>query len=249
MSTKKMNHKSTGTKKFLEGIRVISFDAGFTLIYTEPPVGTVYAKIAGGFGYRLNGEEVHARFRETWKTKSSRHQQEKIKALANEKQAYQWWKGIVKESLGEKVDPEDVDDIFSKCFQEYAKGDYWRLYPEVLQTLTALREKGFRLVVLSNWDRRLLRTLKDLRLDGFFERIYISTLIGYAKPNPGAFQHILNDLKVSPHEILHVGDTLAEDILGAQQANIRAVRIDRRGRKSRSTPDKIPVISSLTELI
>jgi len=243
-----MNHKSTGTKKFLEGIRFISFDVGFTLIYTEPPVGTVYAEIASRFGYHLNGEEVHSRFRKTWKTKSSRDQQEKMNALANEKQAYQWWKGIVRESLGDKVDPGDVDDIFSVCFQEYAKGDYWRLYPEVLHTLTTLRSMGFRLIVLSNWDRRLLRTLKDLRLDGFFEKIYISTLIGYAKPNPGAFQYAVEDLKVPSKEILHVGDTLDEDILGAQQANIRAVRIDRRG-KNRSTPDEIPVISSLTELL
>jgi putative hydrolase of the HAD superfamily len=248
MSTKKMNHKSPGTKNFLEGIRVISFDVGFTLIYTEPPVGTVYAKIAGRFGYQLNGESVHSRFRETWKTKSSRDQKEKINALANEKQAYQWWNGIVRESLGDWVKPADVDDIFNACFQEYAKGEYWRLYPEVLHTLTTLRSMGFRLVVLSNWDRRLLRTLNDLQLDNFFEKIYISTLIGYAKPNPGAFQHVVNDLKVSPQEILHVGDTPDEDILGAQQANIRAVCIDRRG-KSNSTPDEIPVISSLTELL
>lgn len=248
MSIKKMNDKSIGTKKFLQGIRVISFDVGFTLIYTEPAVGMVYAKIASRFGYQLNGEEVHSRFRETWKTKSSRDQQEKITALANEKQAYQWWKGIVRESLGDKVNPGDVDDIFHLCFQEYAKGDYWRLYPEVLNTLTTLRSLGFRLVVISNWDRRLLRTLKDLRLDGFFEKIYISTLIGYAKPHSGAFQHVVEDLKISPQEILHVGDTPDEDILGAQQANIRAVCIDRRG-INRSIPDEIPVISSLNELL
>jgi putative hydrolase of the HAD superfamily len=248
MSKKKMNHISTSTKKFLEGIRVISFDVGFTLIYTEPPVGIVYAKIARRFGYHLNGEEVHSRFRETWKTKSLRDQKEKIKAFANEEQAYQWWKGIVRESLGDSVNPKDVDDIFRVCFQEYAKGDYWRLYPEVLQTLTTIHSKGFRLVVLSNWDRRLLRTLKDLGLDGFFEKIYVSTLIGYAKPNPGAFQHVVEDLKVPRQEILHVGDTLDEDILGAQQANIRSVCIDRRG-KSGSTPGEVPVISSLTELL
>jgi putative hydrolase of the HAD superfamily len=243
-----MNHKFTGAKKFLEGIRVISFDAGFTLIYTEPPVGTVYAKIASRFGYHLNGEEVHSRFRETWKTKSSRDQKEKMNALANEKQAYQWWKGIVRESLGDWVDPGDVDDIFSVCFQEYAKGDYWRLYPEVLNTLTALCSKDFRLVVLSNWDRRLLRTLKDLRLDNFFENIYISTLIGYTKPDPQAFQYVVDDLKVPRQDILHVGDTLDEDIMGAQQANIRVVCIDRRG-KSGSIPAQIPVISSLDELL
>ena len=101
MSIKKMNYKSAEAKKFLKGIRIISFDAGFTLIYTEPPVGTVYAKIAGRFGYYLNGEEVHSRFRETWKTKSSRGQQEKIIALANEEQAYQWWKGIVLDLQGQ----------------------------------------------------------------------------------------------------------------------------------------------------
>ena len=106
-----MNHKSTGAKKFLEGIRVISFDVGFTLIYTEPPVGTVYAKIAGRFGYHLNGEEVHSRFRKTWKTKSSQDQQEKMHALAKEEQAYQWWKGIVRQSLGDSVNPGDVDEI------------------------------------------------------------------------------------------------------------------------------------------
>lgn len=242
-----MNNKSTSTKKFLEGIRVISFDVGFTLIYPEPPVGKVYAKIAGRFGYHLNEEEVHSKFKETWKTKNSLGHQEKIEALANEEQAFQWWKRIVKESLGDKVNLGDVDDIFGVCFQEYAKGDYWQLYPEVLHTLTTLRSMGFRLVVLSNWDRRLLRTLKDLRLDVFFEKIYISTLIGYAKPNPGAFQHVVNDLKVPKQEILHVGDTLEEDILGAQQANIRSVCIDRRA-KTRTTPGEIPVISSLTEL-
>lgn len=243
-----MNNKSTSTKKFLEGIRVISFDVGFTLIYTEPPVGIVYAKIARRFGYQLNGEEVHSRFRVSWKTKSLRDQKEKMNALANEEQAYQWWKGIVRESLGDSVNPGDVDDIFRLCFQEYAKGDYWRLYPEVLQTLTTIHSKGIRLVVLSNWDRRLLRTLKDLQLDGFFEKIYISTLIGYTKPDPKAFQYVVDDLKVPRQEILHVGDTLDEDILGARQANIQAVHIDRR-EKNRSTPGEIPVISSLAELL
>jgi putative hydrolase of the HAD superfamily len=248
MSKKKMNNKSTSIKKLLEGIRVISFDVGFTLIYPEPPVGKVYAKIAGRFGYHLNEEEVHSKFNETWKTKNSLGHQEKIQALANEEQAFQWWKGIVKESLGDWVNPGDVDDIFNVCFQEYAKGDYWRLYPEVLQILTTLRSMGFRLVVLSNWDRRLLQTLKELRLDDFFEKIYISTLIGYAKPNPEAFQHVVDDLKISTREILHVGDTLADDILGAQQANIRSVHIDRR-EKNRSTPGEIPVISSLAGLL
>jgi putative hydrolase of the HAD superfamily len=176
------NQEKRKKKRFLEGIRVISLDAGFTLIYTEPSVGSVYAKIASRFGYRLDAKDVHSKFKEIWKIKSTQFQKEKMNALANEEHAYQWWRGIVTQSLKNWVAPKDADDIFHTCFQEYAKGDYWRMYPEVLQTLAALRSRGIRLVILSNWDQRLLRTLKDLQLDVFFENVYISTLIGYVKP-------------------------------------------------------------------
>jgi FMN phosphatase YigB (HAD superfamily) len=59
---------------------------------------------------------------------------------------------------------------------------------------------------------------------------------------------VINDLQISPQEILHVGDTLEEDIIGAHQANIRAVFIDRLG-KNVSLPDHTTLISSLNHLL
>jgi len=118
----------------------------------------------------------------------------------------------------------------------------------VCHTLTTLRSLGFRLVVLSNWDHRLLQTLKDLELDRFFEKIYISTGIGYAKPDPRAFRYVIEDLKLPEQALLHVGDTLEDDILGARKANIQPVCIDRRG-KYQSMAEQIPIISSLSELL
>jgi FMN phosphatase YigB (HAD superfamily) len=44
-------------RKLLRGIKVISFDSGFTLIKTEPRVGEVYAGIAARFGFHLNPED------------------------------------------------------------------------------------------------------------------------------------------------------------------------------------------------
>jgi putative hydrolase of the HAD superfamily len=236
-------------RKLLKGIRVVSFDVGFTLIKPEPPVGEVYANIAGNFGYRLNPEETHSRFRKTWEKQNELNRRKTSdNALADEARSYQWWKGIFKESIGNIIPPEELETVFNVCYHEYAKGEYWRIYPEVCRTLTTLDSRGFRLVVLSNWDHRLLQTLEELQLDRFFEKIYISTRIGYAKPDPRAFLYIIEDLKILKQTLLHVGDTLADDIIGAQKADIQSVCIGRKV-KNQTTPGKTPIISSLSELL
>lgn len=236
-------------KKLLEDIGVISFDAGFTLIYTEPPVGEMYAGLAARFGYSFNGEDIHSRFMDTFEKQNALNRQKRAdNALADEERAYEWWKRIYKESMGDLLPPGDQEKMFKVCFDEYAKGEYWRLFPDVEQTLTGLRSRGYRLVVLSNWDHRLNQTLKELGLDRFFEKIYISTSIGFAKPDPGAFRHVTEDLGIPAEAILHVGDTLEEDILGARRAGVRAVCIDRKERYP-SMREKIPIISTLTELL
>lgn len=233
----------------MEDIEVVSFDVGFTLIYPEPPVGHVYAEIASRFGCRFNAREIHARFVKTWKDKNAQNRRKRAdNALADEARAYQWWQEIFVASIGDIVAKKDLEPMFKMCFEAYAGGEYWQIFPDVLPALTTLKEKGYRLVVLSNWDRRLNQTLKDLDLDRFFEKIYISTLIGHAKPDPGAFQYICDDLGTAEHAVLHIGDTLEEDVAGAQAAGIRAVYLDRR-EKCTADLKQIPTISSLSELL
>ncbi len=208
----------------------------------------MYAGLAARFGYSFNGEDIHSRFVETFKRKNARNREKRAdNALADEERSYEWWKEIFKESMGELLPPGDLEKMFKVCFDEYAKGEYWRLFPDVEQTLTALRSGGYRLVVLSNWDHRLNQTLKELALDRFFEKIYISTLIGYAKPDPRAFQYVIEDLGVPAEVVLHVGDTLEEDILGAREAGVRAVCIDRK--KRYRSMREVPIISNLAELL
>jgi putative hydrolase of the HAD superfamily len=212
-------------------------------------VGEVYAGIAARFGYHLDPGETHSRFRKTWVIQNELNRRKTAgNALADEERSYRWWKGIFKDSIGDIIPPEELETVFKVCYREYARGAYWRIYPEVCHTLTTLCSQGFRLVVLSNWDHRLLQTLKELELDRFFEKIYISSRIGYAKPDPRAFRYVIEDLKLPEQALLHVGDTLEDDILGAREANILPVCIDRRG-KHQSMAEQIPIISSLSELL
>lgn len=234
-----------------ENIQVISFDVGFTLIYTDPPVGNVYAAIAARFGYSLDPSEVHRQFLETWKRKNALNRAKTTgNPQADEKLAYQWWKEIFLSSIGDILTPNDREMVFKVCYDEYAKGDYWRIYPEVLNTLIHLRESGYRLVILSNWDRRLHQTLWDLQLNRFFGKIYISTEIGHAKPDPGAFQYILDDLEIPAKDLLHVGDSPEEDIAGALKAGVHGILLDREGQYGYGGGDsQFPVISDLSQLL
>jgi putative hydrolase of the HAD superfamily len=229
--------------------RVISFDAGFTLIYPYPKVGDAYSDIASRYGYHLDGDEIHHRFLSSWKRHTAANRaNEAANALASEERAYAWWKEVFLESMGDLVKEEDINTVFDACHQEYALGKYWRIYADVLPTLQTLIGRGIELVVLSNWDRRLHQTLVDLHLAKYFSHIYISTEIGFAKPQAGAFRHILEELHLPARDVLHIGDSLQDDCQGARNAGLETIHLDREKLQTGSNND-IPIIHSLTELV
>jgi putative hydrolase of the HAD superfamily len=66
-------------------------------------------------------------------------------------------------------------------------------------------------------------------LDLLEVRVYSSTM-EVMKPHPAIFQRAVDELGVVPGEAVMVGDILEMDIGGAQQAGLRAVWLDARGR-------------------
>jgi len=83
----------------------------------------------------------------------------------------------------------------------------------------------YRLGVLSNFDeaRTGRRIIADTGVLPLFEVVVISAEVGLRKPNPRIFALVLNALKLCPHEVLFVGDTLYDDVLGARRVGIPVV--------------------------
>jgi putative hydrolase of the HAD superfamily len=78
-------------------------------------------------------------------------------------------------------------------------------------------------------DERLRPLLHSLELNRYFEEIVISCEVGAAKPYVRIFSHAAEALKLSPSEILHVGDDPIADVGGAHSAGFKAVLLDRAG--------------------
>lgn len=102
----------------------------------------------------------------------------------------------------------------------------WQTEDEALPTLHALRQRGYRLGILSNaGDDADVQALVDQA--GFrpqFDFVLSSATTGIRKPHPRIFELALAQWPdLSPAEAVMVGDTLEADVLGANQAGLFSV--------------------------
>ncbi|MFN8502910.1 HAD family hydrolase [Kouleothrix sp.] len=98
--------------------------------------------------------------------------------------------------------------------------------PGAVATLAELRERGYRIGLISNtiWPAELhLEDLETIGVLPYLEHPLFSGELGIWKPNPRVFRHSLELLGVAPADAVFVGDSPREDIVGAQGVGMRAV--------------------------
>ena len=99
--------------------------------------------------------------------------------------------------------------------------EYIRLYPHVLESLATLRQKGYRLWLLSNAQEVFTRyELNALGLTDSFDGIYLSSTFGFRKPDIRFFRVLLEDQKLDPVNCLMIGNDRDTDIAGAKAAGL-----------------------------
>jgi FMN phosphatase YigB (HAD superfamily) len=87
----------------------------------------------------------------------------------------------------------------------------------------------YRLGLLSNFDDTQCgrEVLADTGVADLFEAVVISAEVRLRKPDRRIFEHMRDRLGLAPHEILFVGDTPRDDVLGASGAGMRTVWISK----------------------
>ena len=121
----------------------------------------------------------------------------------------------------------NFEAYFELLYKHFAEPETWEVYGDVIPALTQLRASKIRLAVISNWDSRLHRIFRDVGLDQYFEFVLTSAEFGKEKPDPEIFLHALSLLKILPKEAVYVGDLYQDDVIGADNAGLIAVLIDR----------------------
>ncbi len=90
---------------------------------------------------------------------------------------------------------------------------------DAVAVLDELRQGGWQVGVLSNFDSRLKELLDDLKIASKLHWLLLPRDTGVLKPSRAAFMAALQAADASPTAVcVHVGDSLNADIRGAAQA-------------------------------
>lgn len=226
-------------------LRAVFLDVGETLMHPQPTWEHVYARAFADFGVAVEMPALQAALRRVYRGGGYGFDGSLVpSADASHRRLVEMDQEAFTE-VGLGPLPEEFFRHLANLFMDTAT---WHVFPDVWDVLPQLKARGLVLGAVSNWAWQLPELLDALDLGRYLDFVAASARIGYDKPNPGIFLWALEQAKVPPDTVLHVGDHLDADVAGARGVGIDGVLLDRRGRYQ-PPPDDVPVIRILDELL
>lgn len=108
----------------------------------------------------------------------------------------------------------EAADTYRRLFPTFVQS-HLHIFPQVRETLVALKEKGIRMAIVTSRERTSLeRIMEDQGIGSFFETC-VTEAEGYrSKPAPDMAQALLDRMGLTPDEALVVGDTTYDIDMG-----------------------------------
>lgn len=204
------------------------FDAGFTLVDLVTPVVEVYLGAARDLGAELDASAFGQALKRHWARLESDHRKKQADYRSSEEFERSAWRGFTGD-LAKEFPPleERHGDWHARLVKHFDDPGAWRPTPFALETLQALKARGVRMAVVSNWHSALPPILAAHDFSPYFEFILTSAGAGRKKPHREIFDLALARLGVSAAEAAHVGDSWADDVQGALSAGLTPVYLHR----------------------
>ena len=115
-------------------------------------------------------------------------------------------------------------DIFLKFYGKNLN-EKTTLYPNVLETLAELKNRGYILTIATNKPHEFVEDmLKHFKLDRYLDSYLGAGVIENKKPHPDMLLKICEDFKLSPKDAVMVGDS-SNDIIAANRANMDSIAL------------------------
>jgi 2-haloacid dehalogenase len=112
----------------------------------------------------------------------------------------------------------------------------WRPFPEVLDSLAAVRGRGWKLAILSNTDREFIDASMK-RIGVPFELAIVASEIGSYKPAHRHWEAFFERTGADRSGHVHVGASLYHDVAPACELGLRTIWINRLGEEAEPQPD------------
>jgi HAD superfamily hydrolase (TIGR01549 family) len=203
--------------------RAIFFDFGDTLASTTP---SYFNRIATAI--RLAGYSLSDRAFEVAYLKADYEIYKKYITLGKitPRDYVEWFFPILCRYLSLEGDPYEIRARMRQRLKDIKYGRV--LAPGAVELLDLLQEKGLILAVISNNDGKTEEKCEELGIREYFQFIADSTKLAMAKPDSRIFHFVMDELGLSPNEVIHVGDLYGSDVMGGIGAGLDVVWLNNR---------------------
>lgn len=233
-------------------IEIVFFDAGETLLRPHPSFAELFSLTC-----RRHGVEVPVRDVDRVQSELAPHlvdlvedEQDDISyrgASLSEEESERFWTHLYRRFLKELGIVSD--SLATELFRTFSSSSSYKLFDDVLPTLDRIASSGYRMGLISNFERWLEEMLIELEVGHHFEPAIISGIEGVEKPDPRIYELALHRAGVAPENAVHVGDSPGMDVEPASLVGIRGVLLDRAGRYPDSRHVRVGSLEDLPPLL
>jgi len=229
------------------GYAAVFFDAGETLVHPHPTFADLFAQTLRTQGYDVSAETVRERGHVVFERFRSAAHANELWTTSLER-SRRFWHDVYAVFVRELgiADADGLLDVLYATFTDLAN---YRVFEDVPPVLDRLRDAGFVLGVVSNFEEWLERLLEQLGVRSYFSVTVVSGIEGIEKPDPRIFALAMERVGVRPELSVYVGDNPEFDVQPALEAGMFPVLLDRRERFPDAPGARITSMGQLPALI
>jgi 2-haloacid dehalogenase/putative hydrolase of the HAD superfamily len=126
--------------------------------------------------------------------------------------------------------------------------EYWKKPTIFSDSIFFLEKIQFPVIIVSNIDRNeIIKAIDYIKID--VKNVITSEDTLYYKPNENMFKIAMEKNNLKVNEIIHIGDSLSSDILGANNVNIKSIWLNRKGNQNKSNAIPDLIANNFNEII
>lgn len=232
-----------------DSFEIVFLDAGETILYPHPSFSELFATVVTEAGVRVSAGDV-----EDVRRRLAPHLVDMAEdsgadggVSLSEESSRTFWTFLYRRFLQELGHEDEA--LVERLFSVFSSTSTYRLYDDVLPALRELSERGYRLGLISNFERWLEEMLVELEVGHVFDVAVISGIEGVEKPDASIYERALDKAGVDAGRAVHVGDSPGLDVAPARSVGIETVLLDRLGRYADHDGHRIASLKELPDLL
>lgn len=228
---------------------IVFLDAGETILYPHPSFSELFAQVVTEAGSPIDAADVERVRGRLAPHLVDMHEDSGAPGgvSLSEESSLKFWTFLYRTFLRELGLSDE--SLVERLFEVFSSTSTYRLYDDVLPALDALSGEGYRLGLISNFERWLEEMLVELEVGHIFDVAVISGIEGVEKPDATIYERALEKAGVGPERAVHVGDSPGLDVEPASSVGITAILLDRSGRYEDHDGHRIASLKELPGLL